>query len=305
MPRADERARLGDRATAPAWSCTRCVGPADGAGRERLDLPAGRAGAGDRRSRPHASVSWLGSARRVHRRRRAGAGEVRRHRAGRARRRGRRRAVPAAGRRVPHRHRRRGARDLRSQPGATAARAAGCRGPGSCWARRPRPASSPDMSAINSAQRIPYFPGQAGRRRPRRGAGRFGDHRAARHRVVTDRRGPNAGSPPMRCASATRSRRDWNSRSRPAAGSAPTASWPSMTISAAPSPGSTPRARSPASPVPTPHWPRGPSPAIARPADHRPTRAIRGSMRARSRSRAVRRGGWRRRTASAPAGGTG
>ncbi len=165
MPGADQRARLGDRARLRS---DRACAPRTG---RRLapsgsHLPAGRAGARHRRSRPHPSLPWLGSAGGVHRRCGAGVGQVRRHRAGLARRRGRRRTVPAPGRGVPDRHRCRGARDLRSQPGAAAGErlaaaalaVAGHGGQGRRAGRICRPSTPPAH---------PVLPRSRRRRRPR------------------------------------------------------------------------------------------------------------------------------------------
>ena len=95
----DSRApRCGRSEPGPAGDPHVVVGDPDGTDRERLVLRPGRPGAGHRRARPHPALPRLGPARRLHRRRRAGAGQGR---AGRGRRAGAgrgRRSVPAAGR---------------------------------------------------------------------------------------------------------------------------------------------------------------------------------------------------------------
>ena len=159
MPGADQRTRLGDRAR---LRVDRACAPRTG---RRLapsgsHLPAGCAGAGHRRSRPHSSVPWLGSARGVHRRRGAGVGQGRAHRAGLARGRRRRRTVPAAGRGVADRHRREGARRVRGEPGA----AAGARLAAPALAVAGPAAKAGELAGYVGHQlrrRIPYLPGQA------------------------------------------------------------------------------------------------------------------------------------------------
>ena len=179
-------ARLGDRPRRPASRLHVLVGPADGAGSAPLTAPAGRAGARDRRARPHAAVPRLGPARRLHRRCRAGARQGRAGRRRSAGGRGRRRTVPAAGRRVPDRRPAPRARGLRGQPGRRLA---------SGWLPRPwqllgGPGKAGELP-VTSAPPPPPDPVPRRSRRGRRARhrpGRARDHRPRRRRLVADPR---------------------------------------------------------------------------------------------------------------------
>ena len=236
--------------------CTRCVGPADGAGASGSHLrartrwcwpparttapcrsPAGTCPAcsprAPRRRSPRASgspsagASWS-----------PGAGPF---------------LLPVA-RRLP----RTGARVVGVlRGGRPAALARGwLPGRGSC-SRRGKGGELAGYVGDWSAHRIPYRLGTAVVAAHGSEPGRVGHRRPARRRLGADRRAPNAGSRSTRSASATASRRGSNSPI--AAGCAIGADGfvavddGQRTTRAR---ASTPRARSPASAAPTPRWPR-------------------------------------------------
>ena len=179
----------------------------------------------DRRVRPPAAVPGLDAARRLHRRRRAGAAQGARRRGGHADRRGRDRAVPAAGRDRAGRGGRDGRRRVRGRaadrvrpPPADGAaerlEAARGRGLPAGAARTPRARTAPGSTVIEAHGR------RRGDRRARRAAGRRLAHRPGLGAGARVRRGRGraTGSRPSR---SSRSSSAASTSSTPTAASSP------------------------------------------------------------------------------------